>query len=160
MQAIQMAMTFASLLGAALVAGTFFAFSSFVMPALRALAGVRGLEAMQQINRSVLNTWFLGVFMGTAILSLAMIVVAAMERSVAAWWSLGAAASYLVGTFGVTVVCNVPLNNRLERVDAASEIAESAWITYARAWTRWNHVRTIASAAATVGYAASLWYGK
>ena len=54
-------------LGSALMAGTFFAFSNFVMPALGKLPAEQGLAAMQSINRVVLNPLFLSVFVGTAV---------------------------------------------------------------------------------------------
>jgi uncharacterized membrane protein len=53
-------------LGAGLVAGVFFAFSSFVMKALAQLPAEQGVAAMQRINVVVLNPAFLGVFVGTA----------------------------------------------------------------------------------------------
>jgi uncharacterized membrane protein len=39
-----------ALLGAAMIAGVFFAFSSFVMPALARLPAAGGISAMQSIN--------------------------------------------------------------------------------------------------------------
>ena len=59
-----------ALLGSALVGGIFFAFSSFVMKALAGIPSAEGITAMQSINVVVLNRSFLGVFMGTAVLSL------------------------------------------------------------------------------------------
>ena len=47
------------------MAGVFFAFSTFVMQALARLQPAQGTEAMQAINRTVLNPWFPGVFLGT-----------------------------------------------------------------------------------------------
>ena len=61
-------LSLASALGAGLIAGVFFAFSSFVMPALAKLPAVQGVAAMQSINLVVLNRSFLGVFVGTAVL--------------------------------------------------------------------------------------------
>jgi uncharacterized membrane protein len=43
-----------ALLGAAMIAGVFFAFSSFVMPALARLPAAGGISAMQSINVVVL----------------------------------------------------------------------------------------------------------
>jgi uncharacterized membrane protein len=135
-------------LGAGLVGGVLFAFSSFVMKALGELPPRNGLAAMQRINVVVLNPGFLGLFVGTAVLSLAAIVVAwwAWDGARSAWL-MSAAVLYLVGTFGVTAACNVPRNDRLARIDRASADAPAAWSTYRREWTRWNHVRTLASTA-------------
>jgi uncharacterized membrane protein len=51
-----------TMLGAALVAGIFFAFSTFVMTALGRLPPEQGIAAMQSINVTVLNPWFFAVF--------------------------------------------------------------------------------------------------
>ena len=136
-------------LGAALVGGVFFAFSSFVMKALGQLPGSAGVAAMQRINVVVINPVFLGAFMGTALLALACVVAAVMIRTEArAPWVLAAGLFYLLGTFGVTMVCNVPHNNRLATLEAASPQADAYWPEYLRVWTRWNHVRTVAAVAA------------
>ena len=60
------------------------------------------------------------------------------------------AALYLVGVFGVTAAVNVPLNNRLEALDAASPEAALFWPGYVVRWTRWNHVRTVCALLASV----------
>ena len=60
-------MTLLAALGCGLIAGVFFGFSSFVMPALARLRPAQGVRAMQSINVVVLNRWFLGVLLGTAL---------------------------------------------------------------------------------------------
>ena len=136
-------------LGTALVGGVFFAFSSFVMKALGQLPGGAGVAAMQRINVVVINPVFLGAFMGTALLALACVVAAVMIRTEArAPWVFAAGLCYLFGTFGVTMVCNVPRNNRLATLEAMSPQADAYWPEYLRVWTRWNHVRTAAAVVA------------
>ena len=90
--------------GAATIGGVFFAFSVFVLRALSDLPAESGIAAMQRINIVVLNRVFLGVFIGTAILSLALAVVAV------ATWSLprsalllAAAGLYFLGSYMVTI---------------------------------------------------------
>jgi uncharacterized membrane protein len=61
-----------SALGSGLIAGAFFAFSSFVMGALGKLPASQGIAAMQSINVVVINPIFLGVLFGTAALALFM----------------------------------------------------------------------------------------
>ena len=51
-----------------MIAGTFFAFSVFVMRALASISAPAGIAAMQAINIVVINPLFLGVFLGTAVL--------------------------------------------------------------------------------------------
>lgn len=137
-------------IGAATVGGVFFAFSSFVMKALAQLPAAQGVAAMQRINVVVINPWFMGLFGGTLLLAIACVVVSLM-----AWQPLLLAAGllYAVGTFGVTGALNVPRNERLARMDAASSEAAAYWPVYLREWTFWNHVRTMAALASAV-YAA------
>jgi uncharacterized membrane protein len=54
-------------------------------------------------------------------------------------------AFYLVGTFLVTAVFNVPMNDVLETVDPAGPDAAGTWTTYVEKWTVWNHVRSVAA---------------
>jgi uncharacterized membrane protein len=57
---------------------------------------------------------------------------------------------YLVGTFGVTVVFNVPLNNALAGHLGETADASKFWREYVPQWTLWNHLRTVASVLASV----------
>ena len=98
-----------ALLGSALVGGIFFTFSSFVMKALSRLPAAEGIAAMQSINVVVLNPSFLGAFIGTAILSLAAVAIAVVGWGCPpAPFFIGGAIFYLVGTFLVTALGNVP----------------------------------------------------
>jgi uncharacterized membrane protein len=140
-----------AVLGAGLIAGVFFAFSSFVMKALARLPAAQGIGAMQAINVVVLNPWFLGAFMGTAVLSLVMIVLALLQwDQSAAVFQLAAGMSYLIGTFLVTLFGNVPLNNGLAARPAGSASSVPEWERYLDEWTRLNHVRSAAAAVATL----------
>ncbi len=141
-------MVFLATIGAALIAGTFFAFSTFVMPALARLAPAAGAAAMQSINVAVLNRLFLGVFLGTAAVSLALVVAALLRwDDGAAPYLLAGGLLYLLGSFGVTVLRNVPLNERLAALDAAADSTAPHWRHYVERWTAWNHLRTLGSLA-------------
>ena len=146
-----------ALLGSALVGGIFFAFSSFVMKALARVPPAEGIGAMQSINVVVLNPSFLGVFMGTAVVSLGAggLALAGWGRPSAAFL-LGAALFYLVGTFLVTVIGNVPLNDELAAVSATDPAALDVWERYLRRWTTWNHVRTAAAMVAALLFSLGL----
>jgi uncharacterized membrane protein len=136
--------TLAAALGCGLVSGVFFAFSSFVMKSLLRLRPESGIAAMQTINVVVL-----GVFVGTAAACLFLAVFSLLRWSSPGAVSLLAASGlYLLGTFGVTMAFNVPLNDSLARVDPARAEAAETWRSYGVAWTRWNHVRTVAALAA------------
>lgn len=137
--------TFAAAIGCGLVAGIFFAFSSFVMAALGRLPSDHGIAAMNSINVTVINPVFFAAFFGTALLSLVLAVGSWL------WWDqasgkllLAAAVIYLVGCIAVTMVYNVPLNNALAAVQPGTAEAASLWSRYLRDWTMWNTVRTVA----------------
>ena len=145
------------LLGSALVGGIFFAFSSFVMRALARLPSAEGIAAMQSINVVVLNGSFLGVFIGTAVVSLGAggLALAGWGRPFAPFF-LGGALFYLVGTFLVTLLGNVPLNDQLAAVSATDDAALDVWEGYLTRWTTWNHVRTVAAMGAALLYSLGL----
>ena len=134
------------LLGSALVGGVFFAFSSFVMKALARVPSSEGIAAMQSINVVVINPSFLGVFIGTTFVSLGVIALALVRWShPSAILFLGAAVFYFAGTFVVTMVGNVPLNDQLAAASATDRFAIELWEHYLDRWTMWNHVRTTAA---------------
>ena len=134
----------ATAIACAVVAGVFFAFSSFVMGALMRLPPAQGIAAFQSINIVVINPVFMTALFGTGVACAAWILYAVTQSHGAASACLIVASlSYLLGTIVVTVVCNVPLNDALAAMDPASGNAASLWLEYARRWTAWNHVRTI-----------------
>ena len=144
----------AALSGCGIIAGVFFAFSTFVMKALSRLSPGEGIAAMQSINITVLNPWFLGVFLGTAAVCFILLVWALIESSQrGSGYLIAGSTLYLLGCFLVTVVFNVPKNEALAKVDASTDDAESFWRIYVDEWTRWNHVRTIASFLAAACFA-------
>ena len=136
-------------LGSGLVAGVFFAFSSFVMKALARVPSAEGIAAMQSINVVVINRSFLGTFIGTAVLSVGVIVLVLLDRShPSTMFFLGGAVFYFAGTFLVTMIGNVPLNDRLAAISVTDPDAAKVWMHYLDRWTRWNHVRTTAAISA------------
>jgi uncharacterized membrane protein len=148
---------FAAALASGLVAGIFFAFSTFVMGALGRLPQAAGISAMQSINVVVINPVFLSVFMGTAILGVGLAIAALIGWSPArSLYLIAGGVLYVGGCFLVTMLCNVPLNNALAAI--APDSAESAkiWARYLTDWTNWNHVRTAASLAASVFFILAL----
>jgi len=150
--------TLLSALGCGLIAGVFFAFSTFVMKALNALPPPQGIAAMKSINLIVLNPLFLGVFLGTAVGCLVLVI-----SSILSWNKPGAALalvgsiSYLVGTLLVTITCNVPQNDALANLDPVAADGAQFWTQYVRIWTAWNHVRAIAAVVASLLLVIALW---
>ena len=142
-----------SALGCGLMAGFFFAFSICVMKALGAIQPAHGISAMQSINVAVINPWFLTPFLGMAVTSI-LLIIAALLR----WHEPGAAyvvaggLLYFLGSFLVTMRFNVPRNNALAAVAATGTEGAALWADYLVAWTKWNHVRTVAALAAATSF--------
>ncbi len=113
------------------------------MAALGRLAPAGGIAAMQSINVAVLNPMFFGAFFGTAALSIVLVFFALVNwSSASAVPLLAGSLLYLIGSILVTIVFNVPLNNRLAAVAPESTEGARVWQHYLRVWTVWNHVRT------------------
>jgi len=131
----------AAILGAGLVTGLLFAFSNFVMRALADLPPDKGMFAMQRINEKIINPIFLVLFLGTPILCAIIAVYSGLKMNEPGSLSLIVGAlAYIAGPFGITVLFNVPLNNRLARADVSA--ADEIWTMYQKKWQRWNHIRT------------------
>ena len=133
----------------ALVGGVFLAFSDFIMRSLALTGGHGGVEAMQVINREVFRWVFMALFLGMAAVSLVVASYGAFGISgPAGTVIMMSGLVYLVGTFGVTVFFNVPMNEALAGMEMSSGATRDYWLqTYVPRWTFWNSVRTFASAA-------------
>lgn len=142
-------LAFLAVLGSGLVAGIFYAFSTFVMKALDRLPHAQGVAAMQSINVTVLNHWFLAVFVGTGVLSLVAMGAATLRWNEPGMLPLFLGGGlYLAGSFLVTILCNVPRNQVLASLRPDDPRIADAWAGYMTGWTRWNHIRVAASLAA------------
>lgn len=136
--------TLIAALGTALLAGNFFAFSAFLMRALRGLSAERGIVAMQAITSAIKKPVFLTVFFGTAALCAVLSGSALLH-----WWTprscylLAGTLFFLIGAFSVTMMCNIPLNNQLAAATPDSKDGRDLWTRFQSSWGMWNHVRTI-----------------
>ena len=135
-----------SALSVGLMAGVYFPFSVFVMTALGGIDRAAGIAAMKAINTVIVRSLFLPLFFASSASCLALAVIGAL-----AWGEAGAPAMavggalYFAGMFLVTIARNVPLNNALTTADPSSEEGGQLWTDYLTRWTRWNHIRTLAS---------------
>ena len=153
-------MTFANImllitaLTTALIAGLFYSYSCSVNPGLGKLPDAGYLAAMQSINREILNPLFFMSFMGTLIL-----------LPVSTWMQYGnpvptrfylllaATIVYALGTFGVTIMGNVPLNNALDGFQLQSsspEMLQQQRELFEKPWNRLHSIRTMANAIALI----------
>jgi uncharacterized membrane protein len=153
-------LSFASALGAGLVAGVLFAFSAFVMEALRRLRPAVGVEAMQSINELAPTPAFMLALFGTAATSLAAAVGALVADAGAATpYLLVGCALYLAGPVGMTLAYHQPRNLALGELDPQAPESAPVWTDYVRGWTRLNHLRTLAGVGATAAQIAALTTG-
>lgn len=139
-----------SAIGCGLIAGVFFAFSTFVMQALARLPAAQGIAAMQFINITVINPWFMVVFLGTAITCILLMIGSLLNWQPGALYIIMGSLFYLIGTFGVTIAFNVPLNEALAKVNPDSIEGANLWAQYLKNWTLWNHIRTVAAVAGAI----------
>ncbi len=152
-----------SVIACGVVSGVFLTFSDFVMRSLDAARTAAGVEVMQVINREVYKSVFMFLFLGMAALSLFLVVYAYFRLAgPATSWVMAGGTIYFTGVFVVSVVFNVPMNNRLEAKEYSGTEAATYWTnTYMPHWTFWNCIRAISSAVAAVCYlVAGAWWAQ
>ena len=144
----------AAALGSGLLGGVLFAFSSFVMPALRRIPVPQGISAMQSINRQATTFAFGALIAVTVLLAAGVGLQAALHRDQPGAGWVGAGTLSVLIAMAITGGINVPRNNRLATFDAASSEAAQYWSTFLTEWILANHLRTafciIAAASFTI----------
>jgi uncharacterized membrane protein len=150
------AATIVAAIGAGTVGGVFFPFSSFVMPALDRVSPGRAIAAMNSINVMAPRAPLMLPFIGTAVLCCALPVVAfrSWGTASATWLAVGCGL-YLVATFLLTIVANVPLNDTLAKVHPHAVDAAKQWRDYYDSWVPLNHVRALGGAGAAAAFTAA-----
>lgn len=143
-----------SVIACGMVSGVFLTFSDFVMRSLDSARTAAGVEVMQVINREVFGSVFLFLLLGMSALSPFLIGYAYFRvAGSASTLIMTGGAIYFAGVFVVTLVFNVPMNDRLDAMEFSGTEAATYWTnTYMPRWTFWNYVRAIASAASAICY--------
>lgn len=144
-----------------LSAGLFYAYSVSVNPAFAKLPDAEYVAAMQAVNEVIENPVFFFSFMGAAIfLPLAAFIHRSEWRYKRFKLLVAATLFYLIGTFGVTVVANVPMNEKLAEFSISSSTPQqiaAARAGFAGSWNNWHTIRTVAAVASfTAAVGASL----
>lgn len=153
---ILLVLTAFSVIASALVSGVFLTFSDFVMRALDRTRREGGVEAMQIINREVFPTLFMALLMGMSVLSFVLVYLMWPQAGGAGeapdrLLVLSGSVIYLVLVFAVTLIGNVPLNMKLDRISHTSADTATFWsATFYPRWTMFNHIRTFGAGAASV----------
>ena len=136
----------------ALVAGFLFAFACVVMPGIRELNDRDFLSAFQVMDRVIQRNQpcFMMVWVGS--------VAAVASATLLSFWHLvgidhlllmSAGAIYLIGVQLPTATVNIPLNNRVQKLDvnslSESDVSEER-TRFESQWNKWNRIRTICAA--------------
>ena len=146
---IQIISLFMATISTGLMAGIFFTWTNAVTPGIGKLKDIEYLGALQAMNRVILNPAFYVLFI-CPVLTLPLATLLNYNSDPALVFKLLLVASiiYLAGSFLVTIVGNIPINNLLHRSklekfslenakDLRSEIEEK--------WNTFNLIRTITS---------------
>src|SRR4029450_1066369 len=105
MRALVTGLLWFSAIGCGVMAGLYFAFSTFIMTALGRIDTAAGISAMNAINAVIVQSLFMPVFLGTTVTGLVLAVMGALR-----WSEPGAIAMlagglvYVIGMFVVTMV--------------------------------------------------------
>ena len=139
------------------MAGVYFAFSTFVMAGLRLAPDEDGIRAMQGINEAApASPPFVLTLFGTGVLGIGLGVWALTDLDrPAAPYVLAGGVLYLV-TVILTGAYHIPRNNALLEVDPVSAEAGEAWRRFYDSWVPANHARALFAAAATGAYVLAL----
>lgn len=152
----QSAFSFGGLITAGINGGVFFAFSTFVMPALAVLPARQGVSSMQAINRAAPNPAFMVTLFGAVLVGLPLAVGAVADLGGPGAGYRLAAVLLSGATLAITIAFHVPRNNALAALDPSTASSASAWTRYLVTWTRGTHVRTVTSIASAGCYALAL----
>ena len=133
-----------------LMAGIFFTWSNAVKPGIGKLNDVDYLNALQSMNRVILNSAFLIVFVG-AIISVALVPVFHFHlypKNIF-WLLILILIIYWVGVFAITVLGNIPLNEILDKRNLSGMNSNDLSLlrnSIEDKWNNFNFIRSISSA--------------
>lgn len=148
-----------------LLAGFLFAFAVVVMPGIKALGDQDYLRAFQVMDRVIQRNQplFILVWMGSAVAVVAAAVLSIWHLELTAkLLTILAAVLSVAGVQVPTMTINVPLNNRLQKMDL--ETSDEATLKqlreeYESRWIRWNTIRTVVSSLVSVLLLLALYRG-
>jgi uncharacterized membrane protein len=132
-----------------LVAGFLLAFAIVVMPGIKALPDREFIRAFQVMDGVIQNNHplFIIIWVGSALTLIVSAVFGLWHLDGLALITLLLATfTYLVGVQLPTIIINIPLNNRLQSVDAFSAdniMQKQIRNDFESRWNVWNSFRTI-----------------
>ena len=140
---------FISVVFSGLVAGLFYSYSCSVNPAFGTLTDSEYIIVMQAINKAIQNPYFFISFIGLLVAYPIAVYSLYSPPTITSFYALlGAAVIYFIGVFGITLFCNVPLNEQLAdfQILTASQHEISAMRkAFEEPWNRYHAIRTLAA---------------
>lgn len=147
-----------TLLLTSMAVGVILCFSLSVNKALSRLKDRDYLQTMRFINRFIENGVFLTAFLGPVILLPLVTALYAGPVGTLRWWLfVKATILFIVGTFGVTMMKNVPMNRWLDRVQLDESSEKELGDVRKRYETPWNRFHTIRTVLGVLAVAILTW---
>lgn len=134
----------------AITCGILYGYACSVNLGLGKLRDTDYLKAMQEINRAILNPWFMICFMGPIIFYPVSGWLIFRSTGIGTLFSLVAFSGliYFFGVFLVTSAGNVPLNETLDHIQINKLSPENARLSreaFEVPWNKLHLIRTVAS---------------
>ncbi|MGW7331075.1 anthrone oxygenase family protein [Streptomyces sp. NPDC054840] len=148
METARTATLIAATLTAGLISGLFFAFTVAVMPGLARGTDKTLIETMQNVNKAILNGWFLLAYLGAPLLIATTLVLHGTDPDARdTLLPLAVALATYLATMAITARINIPLNNALEEAGppehADTTTAHTTRSSYETPWNKANTWRTV-----------------
>lgn len=148
MTTFDVVLLFATMLNG-LLAGVFFTWTNAITPGIGKLSDIGYLASFQSMNRTILNPLFYVVFFGSMVFSpWATILQYDEQIDTTTGLLLAVSFIYALGVIVITFLGNIPLNNRLDKLDLEnihpSEAAKFR-ASYESQWNRLHFIRTVCS---------------
>jgi uncharacterized membrane protein len=138
--AFRAAMLLAATITMGLVAGVFALYAHTIMPGLRKTGDHTFVAAFQQIDRAIINPWFMTAFGGALVFTL--LAGIANRGTGALPWIAVAFGLYLVAVI-VTIAVHVPLNDAIKSAGDPNhiDVAQVRARFQESRWAAWNLLR-------------------
>ena len=154
---MQSLFTYLAVVLTGLSAGFFYAWAVSVIPGTQQVCDGAYVETMQAINRAILNPAFYLIFFGPLLL----LIVSTLQQyqlglTASFWFLVAACLTYFIGTFGVTVFGNVPLNEALDIIQP-SELSTDQLANIRQQYeVKWNQLHTLRTVFSVLSFMLSL----
>ena len=122
-----------------LIGGVYFAFSFFVMQSLNNINSLNAIRTMNSINTVILKSPFMLLFFFSTFIAFILFLENFIFYKVLSYEGF-ASLIFLTGMFLCTAIKNVPLNNKLEKLDPKE--FKDVFLWYKKPWNFWHNIRT------------------